>query len=202
MGERMRDVLGSVSNTVFPGSRNLITGDCANFFELGNYLISDLGLQVALYLNCHFSPIWFITCIVMLSLKYSRINEFYKFVLIVVYIVMGSIEITRLYLGYSGNLQEKVPELAGFWLVTFILQLPLTCFLLFNEHVVILPMERAINIVMLAFLLFEVIQGYRAVKRMTDVQVKKFHLRHLNGDIEMEELAGQVIENIDVKKFN
>ena len=35
------------------------------------------------------------------------------------------IEITRLYLGYLGNLTEKVPELAGFWLLTVLLQLPM-----------------------------------------------------------------------------
>ena len=51
-------------------------------------------------------------------------------------------------------------------------------------------------------MVFEVVQGYRAVKRMTDAQVEKFHLRHLRDEINMEELSGQVIENIDVKKFN
>lgn len=202
MAEKMRDVLGSVSDTVFPGSRRLMQGDKANFIAIGNYLLSDLGLQLALYLNCYFSPCWFVVCIIMLNLKYSKVNQFYKFVLIVVYIVMACIELTRLYLGYSGNLQEKVPELAGFWLVTFILQLPLTCFLLFNEFAVILPIERAVNIIMLAFLLVEIFQGYKAIKRMTDAQVKKFHLRHLHDDIQMEELAEQVIEDVDVKKFN
>ena len=62
------------------------------------------------------------------------LSQIYKFVLVVVYIVMACIETTRLYLGYSGNLQEKVPELAGFWLVTLLMQLPLTCFLLFNNY--------------------------------------------------------------------
>ena len=62
-------------------------------------------------------------------------------------------------------------------------------------------MERAVNIVMLVFLVFEVVQGYRAVKRMTDAQVEKFHLRHLHNDMMVEDMAGQVIENIEAKKF-
>eukprot|EP00111_Clytia_hemisphaerica_P008242 TCONS_00024019-protein len=94
----------------------------------------------------------------------------------------------RLYLGYSGNLQEKVPELAGFWLVTFIFQLPLICFLLFNEYTYVLPLERAVHIIMLCFLLYEIIQGYRSIKQMTDAQVEKFHLQRLNEDLEMESL--------------
>lgn len=83
--------------------------------------------------------------------------------------------------------------MAGFWLVTFILQLPLICFLLFNEHTLVLPFERAIHIVMLVFLLFEVVQGYRAIKKMTDAQVEKFQLRHFNdNNIEMVELNSPI----------
>ena len=34
-------------------------------------------------------------------------------------------QVVRLYLGYLGNLGERVPELAGFWLLTILLQLPM-----------------------------------------------------------------------------
>ena len=81
----------------------------------------------------------------------------------------------------------QVPELAGFWLVSFILQLPLVCFLLFNEYTLVLPLERAVHIVMLLFILFEVVQGYVAIKRMTDAQVEKFHLQRFKEDLEMED---------------
>jgi len=202
MGDRVRDVFGTMSDTVFPGSRNLINQGKANFIDTGNYLLSDVALQVALYLNCFYSPCWFITCVVHLNVKYTKLNQVYKFVLVVVYIVMGFIEIARLYLGYAGNLQEKVPELAGFWLVTFILQLPLTCFLLFNTYACVLAMEGAVNSIMLAFLLFQVVQGYRTVKRMTDAQVQKFQLKHLHNDADVQQLAGQAIENIEMKKYD
>ena len=41
---------------------------------------------------------------------------------------------------------------------------------------------------MLCFLLYEIIQGYRAIKQMTDAQVEKFHLQRFNEDLEMESL--------------
>ncbi|XP_057294301.1 transmembrane protein 17B-like isoform X2 [Hydractinia symbiolongicarpus] len=203
MATKMRSMFTSVSDKVFPGSGNLIDNSRESFIGGGNLLLSNLGLQMALYFNCHFSPIWFLICIIMLSLKYSQLGPYYKFVLIVVYVVMASLELIRLYLGYSGNLQEKVPELAGFWLVTFILQLPLTCFLLFNENALILPMERAVNIIMLLFMLFEVVQGYRAIKRMTDAQVEKFHLTHFNtNNIEMDDIGNiQTFETDNIKKY-
>ena len=93
--------------------------------------------------------------------------------------------------------------MAGFWLVTFILQLPLTCFLLFNEKAKVLATERAVHIIMLVFLLVEVFQGYRTIKRMTDSQVQKFQLRQFNEPIEMELIRSErVIENFNAKKVN
>ena len=55
---------------------------------------------------------------------------------------------------------------------------------------------------MLIFLLFEVIQGYRAIKKMTDAQVEKFHLKHFSSDnnIEMMELSSP--SPTDLKKQN
>ena len=41
-------------------------------------------------------------------MQYEKLDSVYKFVLVVIYIVMGMIEAGRLYLGYTGNLQEKV----------------------------------------------------------------------------------------------
>ena len=38
-------------------------------------------------------------------------------------------QVVRLYLGYLGNLGERVPELAGFWLLTILLQLPMQVFI-------------------------------------------------------------------------
>ena len=40
--------------------------------------------------------------------QYSKLDSVYKFITIVIYVAMALVEVTRLYLGYAGNLQEKV----------------------------------------------------------------------------------------------
>jgi len=71
----------------------------------------------------------------------------------------------------------QVPELAGFWLLTLLLQSPFVLFLLLNEATIITPLERAVNIVMTAFVLFEDVAGFFAIRAMVASQVNKFHLR-------------------------
>lgn len=90
----------------------------------------------------------------------------------------------------------QVPELAGFWLLTLVLQLPLSFLLLFNESMLIMPTERAMNILMVLFVVFETIQGYRAIKRMTEYQVNKFHLHQFDEMSEMQDAQERGPEEI------
>ena len=47
-------------------------------------------------------------------MQYGKLNFYYKFVYIVIYVIMAIVEIVRLYLGYVGNLQEKVSRFYQF----------------------------------------------------------------------------------------
>ena len=78
----------------------------------------------------------------MSDVKYHLLNYLYKFVLVTILVAVIIIEVVRLYLGYLGNLTEKVPELAGFWLLTILLQLPLQGFLLFNTDLILVPIGK------------------------------------------------------------
>uniref|UniRef100_A0A3P9JTI2 Transmembrane protein 17 n=1 Tax=Oryzias latipes TaxID=8090 RepID=A0A3P9JTI2_ORYLA len=117
---------------------------------------SSLQLQLSLYFNVCFFPWWWICETVMLQLKYPALPDYYKFILVTVLLLMTLIEVIRLYLGYAGNLQEKVPELAGFWLLSILLQFPLVLFQLFNEALLIQPLERAVHVVLCCFVLTQV----------------------------------------------
>uniref|UniRef100_A0A0N5ACH2 Uncharacterized protein n=1 Tax=Syphacia muris TaxID=451379 RepID=A0A0N5ACH2_9BILA len=66
------------------------------------------------------------------------------------------IEPVRLYLGYYGNLSEKVSALSGFWIISLILQLPISIFLGFSFHTLTLPLERCVYTLHIGFLLIEV----------------------------------------------
>lgn len=81
-----------------------------------------------------------------------------------------------------------MPELAGFWLLTLLLQSPFVLFLLFNEATIITPLERAVTIIMTAFILFEDVVGYFAIRAMINSQVNKFHLQQFTNLEQLEEL--------------
>jgi transmembrane protein 17 len=98
------------------------------------------------------------------------------------------VEATRLYLGYIGNLQEKVPELAGFWLLTLVIQFPLLLFLLLNSATIVLPLERGVHTPMLVFLVVEILVGYWAIRTMVHAQAAKFHLMQFD---EVEETSSE-----------
>lgn len=123
----------------------------------------------------------------MLVAKFDSLDTLYKILIITIYVCVIIVEIIRIYIGYVGNLSEKVPELAGFWLLTLLLQSPFVLFLLFNEATIITPLERAVTVVMTAFVLFEDVVGYFALRAMINSQVKKFHLQQFTNLEQVEE---------------
>ncbi|XP_024137156.1 transmembrane protein 17B [Oryzias melastigma] len=140
----------------------------------------SLLLQMSLYFNMWFFPWWWICETIMLHLKYPALPDYYKFILVTVLLLMTLIEVIRLYLGYAGNLQEKVPELAGFWLLSILLQFPLVLFQLFNEALLIQPLERAVHLVLCCFVLTQALTGFVALRDMVRHTGSQFHLRQFD----------------------
>ncbi|XP_064100057.1 transmembrane protein 17-like isoform X3 [Macrobrachium nipponense] len=70
----------------------------------------------------------------------------------------------------------KVPELAGSWLLTLLLQLPLLIFLLVVPGTMSLPMDYAVNSVYLLFILLHLAFGYKAVNGISSHQAKLYHM--------------------------
>lgn len=126
MGEVARQTFKQVSETIFPGisetykNQNAFRKNSVGSYlgmgadkkspaiKLGNEIVSDLPLQMALFFNVCYFPAWLIISIVITTVKYEYLNYLYKFVLVTVLIAATIIEIIRLYLGYLGNLTEKV----------------------------------------------------------------------------------------------
>ncbi|KAM6280324.1 transmembrane protein 17 isoform 2-T2 [Porphyrio hochstetteri] len=77
-------------------------------------------------------------------------------------------------------LHQKVPELAGFWLLSLLLQLPIILFLLFNEGLKIQPLERVVHIIFALFLTFQVIAAFVTLKRMVNKLATHFHLNEFD----------------------
>uniref|UniRef100_T1HFI1 Uncharacterized protein n=1 Tax=Rhodnius prolixus TaxID=13249 RepID=T1HFI1_RHOPR len=68
-----------------------------------------------------------------LPLQFSKLEILYQFILALSLVAVIIIEGIRLYIGYIGNLKEKIPEIASFWLISVLLQTPLQMFLLLSS---------------------------------------------------------------------
>ncbi|KAJ6659629.1 hypothetical protein lerEdw1_018598 [Lerista edwardsae] len=188
--EPVRKRLNSFSRTVFTDNNRTGPENRGEDNTPDNKIVSNLPLQMSLYFNLCFFPFWWVSSAIMLHLKYPILADYYKFILVTVVILTTLIEIIRLYLGYMGNLQEKVPELAGFWLLSLLLQLPLILFLLLNEGLKIQPLERAVHIIFVTFLVVQVITAFLALKRMVNQLATRFHL-HEFDNLPSDNLAGK-----------
>uniref|UniRef100_A0A671QSH5 Transmembrane protein 17A-like n=1 Tax=Sinocyclocheilus anshuiensis TaxID=1608454 RepID=A0A671QSH5_9TELE len=71
----------------------------------------------------------------------------------------------------------KVPELAGFWLISFLFQLPILLFFITDEATIIRPLERAVHSLYLGFLLGELLASFLALHVMTRKLTQQFHMR-------------------------
>ena len=107
------ETLKQVGETVLPGitevqkhhQKALPTNKSA---KLGNEIVSDLSLQMSLFFNVCYFPAWLVMSVAMTILKYDSLNYLYKFILVTVLVAVTVIEAVRLYLGYLGNLTERV----------------------------------------------------------------------------------------------
>ncbi|XP_060894385.1 transmembrane protein 17A isoform X2 [Labrus mixtus] len=145
-----------------------------------NELVSHLPLQMMLYFNMFYFPCWWFSAVFMLEVKALLITGM---------ILLTVIEVVRLYLGYIGNLKEKVPELAAFWLLSFLFQLPVLLFFVTDEGIIILPLERAVHSLYLLFLFAEILASFLALRTMTRKLTLLFHLRQF-GKVQSFQHAG------------
>lgn len=95
-------------------------------------------------------------------------------------------EIIRLYLGFVGNLSERVPELTGFWLLTLMVEIPLSTFLSVIVWIPIsngetplviaqfMPMQFSLQIVHTILSYMEIIFGFFALRVLARYQISRF----------------------------
>ncbi|XP_028680009.1 transmembrane protein 17A [Erpetoichthys calabaricus] len=165
-----------LSGALFTHNKTRDSGDRAAAFSSAHQVVSHLPLQMLLYFNVFYFPFWWLSEVLMLELKLPLLAGYYQVLIIMGMVVITSTELLRLYLGYVGNLQEKVPELATFWLLTVFFQLPLLLFFQTDEEVVILPLERAVHLIFLLFLISETVMAFLALKAVTQKLTMKYHL--------------------------
>ncbi len=118
----------------------------------------------------------------------------FAFIMIIIF------ELIRLYLGYLGNLCERVPELTGFWLLTLIIETPLSLFLLIIVCVPIdksgfqiiyqIPIQFALQLIHFIFIFFENIFGLIALRVLARYQIARFHYKQFDSYRDLNDNAG------------
>lgn len=153
---------------------------------------TSLPLQIILYFNVYFSIVWIIGTSLLWPVLLSRAQQSDVWIILILFafIMLVIFEIIRLYLGYLGNLQERVPELTGFWLLTLIIQTPLCVFLLVivwipidaNQFQIVyqIPMQFALQLIHFVFVFFEDILGYVSVRVLARYQIARFHYKQFD----------------------
>jgi transmembrane protein 17 len=119
---------------------------------------SDVTLQMLLQNNVFFSIAWWCATVISTFVKTNGAYEDTDDIRPVMLAMYTIFEPTRLYCGYAGNLQEKVPLLWGFVALTAIVQLPLAAFFWFGQGEVT-AFDKALNTVFGLLLLAEVFVG-------------------------------------------
>ena len=80
------------------------------------------------------------------------------------------------------NFKIKVPELTGFWLLTLIIELPLSIFILIVVWFIqiLIPLQFALEIIHIVFILLEIIFGYIALRTLARYQISRFHYKQFD----------------------
>lgn len=141
------------------------------------YIQGNLLLQQLLYYNVYYSAAWFTAVIVRIVWKYRvgltvKDPDVVRTVLLVFWLLA---EPLRLLSGYYGNLQENVPWLVVFIILTLAPQTPV-CYYLMMEQYHRISFDRALQIVMAIMIHLEVLVAAYTVRSMSRAQKRQFYL--------------------------
>lgn len=193
--------LNRLATSVFT-STNFTDGKGSNTFQQKQSRIeidysSSLPLQMLLYFNVCFFPCWLFSLTFILPCLAPKSGTEPVILLVFAFAAKAIIEFVRLYLGYAGNLAERMPELTAFSLTTIIFQIPLSIFLLIYPLVregigVRMPLIAAVEIIYIVFLIFEGIFGVYAVRIMVAAQSSRFHYRQFEEILSANETPSPI----------
>lgn len=148
---------------------------------------SSLPLQMLLYFNVCFFPCWLFSLTFVLPVLTLATANYNVILMVFAFLFKAIIECVRLYLGYAGNLAERMPELTAFCLLTIIFQIPLSIFLLIYQLIVTIEVQLslifAVEVLYITFLVLEAIFGIYAVRIMVTAQSSRFHYRQFEENL-------------------
>ena len=140
---------------------------------------SSLELQKLLYYNFYFSIAYGACHISSMAYKLLYFDGLSENVAILpggigVWIIL---ECARLRLAYLGNLNEQVPTLSAFWLLTILPQIPLVVWMSFYqwETALVLKLDNIVGAIMILILLLQLYFGIGTVRALIRNQTADFY---------------------------
>lgn len=103
----------------------------------------------------------------------SKVLYYNKKVAISSITVWVCFEAVRLYYGMSGNMNEKVPELSAYLLITIFPQIPFALYFAYIQPV-LFPVDPILGTFMLLLLLFQIWAGLVTTRRLIRSQTAQF----------------------------
>ncbi|CAH0604597.1 unnamed protein product [Chrysodeixis includens] len=127
-----------------------------------------LRLQKCLYFNFYLYMTWVVVVGFFLYSKLNYLGHLTKYLSLTVFTLLNIIESARIYLGHYGNLSRRVPELAGFLMLTVLMQMPLVSFFLFNPYLMSTPVEMTLHSMLALLTVAEIVFSFMALKQASD----------------------------------
>ncbi|KAI8835158.1 hypothetical protein BJ741DRAFT_649719 [Chytriomyces cf. hyalinus JEL632] len=149
---------------------------------IGYEISSNPHYQLLLYFNVLLFPFWAIGQILVIRWKLVYFNPslFHTLLMSIFYSFFIAVEPLRLWLGFYGNLKERVPDLAGAFLFTLFPQL-FTCFYYMSIQPYLgsgftMPFEIALNTAYCCLLIPQIVLGYISAQGIIKSQAASFFL--------------------------
>tara|TARA_B110000977_G_scaffold64939_1_gene88484 strand:+ start:2219 stop:2848 length:630 start_codon:yes stop_codon:yes gene_type:complete len=133
----------------------------------------DVTLQVLLANNVWFSVCYWCATVISTFVKTAGAYKDYDDIRPIMLGIYTAFEPIRLYMGYSGNLQEKVPLLWGFVAITGVIALPLAAYFWFGQEDVT-AFDMALNTTFMAIIAAECVFGMVAARKVLKEQSLAF----------------------------
>ena len=125
---------------------------------------SDVTLQMLLSNHVLFSAAWWVATVLSTFVKTNGARKDFDDIRPVMLAIWTVFEPCRLYIGYAGNLQEKVPLLWGFVALSLVVSLPLAAYFWFGQEQV-QPFDQALNTVSFIMLVAECFAGVNGARK-------------------------------------
>ncbi|CAI2374077.1 unnamed protein product [Moneuplotes crassus] len=151
-----------------------------------NPLSNNVYFQMVIFYNFFYSFLhaFLLFIILFYKLWVFDANEYREYISTALAILYLPLELTSLYFGYRGNINETFPELIAFMVFTIFFRFPMQLGIFFlrwrGDRVLnsLFPMEYSLFYVIIVFLFLEFVFGIWTIKKVISSRTATFYLRN------------------------